>query len=86
MPAITFLIRSWAPKPRARPADALMGIGLGRAFRGLGRDDGRTLLRVLPMAVADSVAESFESDALRAAIAWRGVALTAMGPWSAAPR
>lgn len=65
------------------PADALMGIGLGRAFKGLGRDGGRTLLRVLPMAVADFVAESFETDALRAAVAWRGVALTAMGPWSA---
>ena len=28
-------------------------------------------------------AESFETDALRAAIAWRGVQYTAMGPWSA---
>ena len=35
------------------------------------------------MAVADFVAESFETDALRAAIAWRGVQYTAMGPWSA---
>ena len=35
------------------------------------------------MAIADFVAESFESDALQAAIAWRGVQYTAMGPWSA---
>jgi phytoene dehydrogenase-like protein len=35
------------------------------------------------MAVADFVAEWFETDALRAAIAWRGVQFTAMGPWSA---
>jgi phytoene dehydrogenase-like protein len=35
------------------------------------------------MAVADFVAESFEGDALQAAIAWRGVLSTAMGPWSA---
>ena len=35
------------------------------------------------MAVADFVAESFETDALRAAIAWRGIQYTAMGPWSA---
>ena len=35
------------------------------------------------MAVADFVAESFEDDLLRATIAGRGVALTAMGPWSA---
>jgi phytoene dehydrogenase-like protein len=63
--------------------DALAGLRLGRTFRGLGRHDGRTITRVLPMAVADFTAESFETDALRAAIAWRGVAYTAMGPWSA---
>ena len=64
-------------------ADAIAGLQLGRAFRGLGRHDARTLMRVLPMAIADFVAESFESDALQAAIAWRGVQYTAMGPWSA---
>ena len=63
--------------------DALAGLKLGRTFRGLGRHDGRTITRVLPMAVADFVAESFETDALRAAIAWRGIQYTAMGPWSA---
>ena len=63
--------------------DALAGLQLGRVFRGLGRRDARTLTRVLPMAVADFVAESFETDALQAAIAWRGVQYTAMGPWSA---
>jgi phytoene dehydrogenase-like protein len=62
--------------------DALRGLSLGRTFRGLGRGDGRTILRVLPMAVADFVAERFETDALQAAIAWRGVQYTAMGPWS----
>ncbi|HEX5828826.1 MAG TPA: FAD-dependent oxidoreductase, partial [Candidatus Limnocylindrales bacterium] len=40
--------------------DALLGLRLGRAFRGLGRHDGRTILRVLAMAAADFVAESFE--------------------------
>jgi phytoene dehydrogenase-like protein len=63
--------------------DALAGLRLGRTFRGLGRHDGRTITRVLPMAVADFTAESFESDALRAAVAWRGIQYTAMGPWSA---
>ena len=59
--------------------------GSGSAGRsaGSGVDDGRTITRVLPMAVADFVAESFETDALRAAIAWRGIQYTAMGPWSA---
>lgn len=63
--------------------DAIAGLQLGRVFRGLGQRDGRTITRVLPMAVADFVAEWFESDALQAAIAWRGVQYTAMGPWSA---
>lgn len=63
--------------------DALLGLRLGRAFKGLGREDGRTILRVLAMAVADFVGESFESDPVRAVLAWRGVRHTAMGPWSA---
>jgi phytoene dehydrogenase-like protein len=63
--------------------DALAGLRLGRTFRGLGAHDARTITRVLPMAVADFVAEAFESDALRAAIAWRGVQYCALGPWSA---
>jgi phytoene dehydrogenase-like protein len=63
--------------------DVLTGLQLGRTFRGLGRHDGRTITRVLPMAVADFVAESFESDAVQAAIAWRGIQFTSMGPWSA---
>lgn len=63
--------------------DALMGLRLGRAFRGMGRTDGRTILRVLAMAVADFVAESFSNEAIRATTAWRGVRHTAMGPWSA---
>jgi phytoene dehydrogenase-like protein len=63
--------------------DALTGLKLGRTFRGLGRHDSHTILRVLPMAVADFVAEAFETDALRAAIAWRGVRHSFLGPWSA---
>ena len=53
--------------------DALLGLRLGRTFKGLGRHDGRTILRVLAMAVADYVGESFTSDPVRATIAWRGV-------------
>ena len=63
--------------------DALLGLRLGRAFRGLGQADGRTILRVLAMAVADFTAESFTSEPIRAVTAWRGVRHTAMGPWSA---
>src|SRR5690242_18926633 len=63
--------------------DALAGLKLGRTFRGLGKHDAHTILRVLPMAVADFVAEAFETDALRAAVAWRGVKYSFLGPWSA---
>jgi phytoene dehydrogenase-like protein len=63
--------------------DVLTGLKLGRTFRGLGRHDAHTILRVLPMAVADFVAEAFETDALRATIAWRGVRQSFLGPWSA---
>jgi len=66
-----------------RIGDALTGLKLGRTFRGLGRHDSHTILRVLPMAVADFVAEAFETDALRAAVAWRGVRHSFLGPWSA---
>lgn len=55
----------------------------GRRFRALGRDDSFRLLRWGPMAVADLVAEWFETDLLQAAIAARGVFGTAQGPWSA---
>jgi phytoene dehydrogenase-like protein len=65
------------------PADAVTALQLGRRFRSLGRDDGRTLARVLPMPVADFTAEWFESDALRASVAWRGVQHCALGPASA---
>ena len=63
-------------------ADALAGLKLGRTFRGLGKHDARTITRVLPMAIADFVAEAFESDAVQAAIAWRGVQYCSLGPWS----
>lgn len=63
--------------------DALAGLKLGRSFKGLGRDGSRTVLRVLPMAIADLVAESVDSDALRGALAWRGVRFGSVGPWSA---
>jgi phytoene dehydrogenase-like protein len=63
--------------------DALSGLRIVRAFRKLSPLAGREVLRVLPMAVADFVAEAFESDILRGAIASRAIRYTAMGPWSA---
>jgi len=55
----------------------------GRKFRALGRRDSFALLRWGPMAAADLVAEWFETDLLRAAVAAPGIFGTFMGPWSA---
>ena len=55
----------------------------GRAIRNLGKRDMYRLLRWGPMAVADLVAEYFETELLRAAIGARGVFGTFLGPWSA---
>jgi phytoene dehydrogenase-like protein len=63
--------------------DAMAGLRLARAYRGLGKLAGRELFRAIPMAVADFVAEAFQDDAVRGAVAARGVQYTAMGPWSA---
>src|SRR6187402_1041716 len=55
----------------------------GRKFRALARKESFALLRWGPMAVADLVAEWFETDLLQAAIAARAIHGTSMGPWSA---
>ncbi len=55
----------------------------GRSVRGLGKKGIFNLLRWSPMAVADFVAEFFETELIRAAIAARGIFGTALGPWSA---
>jgi phytoene dehydrogenase-like protein len=55
----------------------------GRAIRKLGKKDMFRLLRWGPMAVADLVAEYFETELLRAVVAARGVFGTFLGPWSA---
>jgi phytoene dehydrogenase-like protein len=55
----------------------------GRAMRKLGKKDMYRLLRWGPMAVADLVAEYFDTELLRATIAARGIFGTFLGPWSA---
>ncbi len=63
-------------------ADAFTGLVLGRAFKRLSKDDARQLLRVLPMAIADFVGESFATEAIRATVAARAIQFSAMGAWS----
>jgi phytoene dehydrogenase-like protein len=55
----------------------------GKRFRGLGKKNMQRLLRWGPMAVADFVAEFFETELLRAAMAAPGIFGAAAGPWSA---
>jgi phytoene dehydrogenase-like protein len=55
----------------------------GRGVRRLGKTGIFNLLRWGPMAVADFVAEFFETELLRAVIASRGIFGNALGPWSA---
>jgi phytoene dehydrogenase-like protein len=64
-------------------ADLFGLLQVGRSLRGLGKKSTYNLLRWAPMAVADLVAEFFETDLLRATIAARGIFGTALGPWSA---
>jgi phytoene dehydrogenase-like protein len=78
-------ILAMTPPSLAAPAtgDLWDLLKTGRRFRALGRTDGFRLLRWMPMAAADLVAEWFTSDLLMAAIAARGIFGTAQGPWSA---
>ena len=64
-------------------ADAISGLKVGWAFRGLGARLGREAIRAMPMAVADLVQEVFEEEAVRGPLSTRGVLFTACGPWSA---
>jgi len=65
------------------PEDLWNLLKTGRSVRSLGKNGMFDLLRWGPMAVADFVAEFFETELLRAVIAARGIFGTALGPWSA---
>src|SRR6266704_3831042 len=56
---------------------------VGRGLRGLGKKEMYHVLRWGPMAIADLVAEFFETELLRATIAARGTFGAFLGPWSA---
>jgi len=55
----------------------------GRNVRSLGKKGTFDLLRWGPMAVADFVAEFFDTELIRAVIAARGIFGASLGPWSA---
>src|ERR1035437_2419969 len=58
-------------------------IKAGRKVRGLGEKDLYRMMRWGPMAVADLVAEWFDTELLRGTIAAQGIFGTFLGPWSA---
>jgi phytoene dehydrogenase-like protein len=78
-------LMTMTPPSIDKPAAADMwNLGkVGLSFRGLGKQDAYRLLRWGPMAVADLVAEWFETEALRALVAARGITGAFAGPWSA---
>ena len=65
------------------PEDLWNLLKAGRGIRSLGKKGMFDLVRWGPMAVADFVAEFFDTELLRAVIAARGIFGTALGPWSA---
>ena len=78
------LLTMTPPKIEHPSPGELWSLGkLGRSFRGLGKKDAYRLLRWGPMAVADLVAEWFETETLRAVVAARGIFGAFAGPWSA---
>jgi phytoene dehydrogenase-like protein len=78
------LMRMTPPSLDAPSGGDMMNVlKAGKAVRGLGKHDLYRLLRWGPMAIADFVAEWFESDLLRATLATRGIFGTMLGPWSA---
>jgi phytoene dehydrogenase-like protein len=83
-PALNQLISITPPDiDSPSPEDLWNLLKTGRGIRGLGRKSMFDLLRWGPMAVADFVAEFFDTELVRATIAARGIFGTALGPWSA---
>ncbi|HUE87408.1 MAG TPA: NAD(P)/FAD-dependent oxidoreductase [Vicinamibacterales bacterium] len=79
----TLLTATPAPVDEPRGRDLWSLLRTLRAFRSLRKADAYRLLRWGPMPVADLVAESFEHERLRAAVAADGIFGTRFGPWSA---
>src|SRR5271166_3485522 len=79
------LLLAMTPPDLDDPASGSMWelLKTGRKLRGLGEKDLYRLLRWGPMAVADLVAEWFETELLRGTIAAQGIFGTFLGPWSA---
>jgi phytoene dehydrogenase-like protein len=71
------------PDPTSRAFGDIAGIaGLALRARGLGRENLESLLRLIPMSVADLLDEWFENDALKGVLGAAGILNLAQGPRS----
>ncbi len=64
------------------PREMLSMLGLGRKLRGLGKSDMLEFLRVMPMSIQELLDDTFEGEALKAAVAAGGVRQLQQGPRS----
>src|SRR5262249_25514639 len=64
----------------SQPEELMPLLGLGQKYRALGRGGMIELLRTLPMSVGEKLDDTFESAALKAAVATGGVEDTPRGP------
>jgi phytoene dehydrogenase-like protein len=77
------LYQSPAPRIEADTVGELITLlKLGRRLRGLGREEMIELLRIMPMAVADTLDEWFESDLLKGGLAADAITDLCQGPMS----
>src|SRR6267143_3399908 len=84
LPILNHLLSTTPPSiDSPSPEDLWNLFKTGRGIRSLGKTGMFDLVRWGPMAVADFVAEFFDTELLRAGIAARGIFGTALGPWSA---
>jgi phytoene dehydrogenase-like protein len=77
-------IAGMTPPDPSTPSPNVLGgaLRVATGFRGMARGERREFLRVLPMAVQDFLEDHLETDALRAAIAIRGLRFSSLGPRS----
>ena len=82
---VAYLLMTMTPPDLEDPAAGNLWelVKAGRKVRGLGEKDLYRMMRWGPMAVADLVAEWFDTELLRGTIAAQGIFGTFLGPWSA---
>jgi phytoene dehydrogenase-like protein len=83
--AILSRLHALTPPDPSRPgaADALAGLRLGLRYRQMPTAPARSLPKAFPQPIMDFLEDRFETDALRAVLAVRGLRYSSLGPRSA---